>query len=78
MKIRYTVTAIPKERGQLNKIYKNVYDIGHYYDRITSQIKPREAIRLLIGKPFDETQREYIDLAKYNVLIEMETIKEEI
>ena len=33
VKVSYTVTAIPKEKGKKKKVYREVYDIGHYYGR---------------------------------------------
>ena len=70
MEINYTVTAIPKEKGKRKKIYHKVYDIGHYYGRNVPD--PAETLRLLIGVPFGNTEREYIDLMKNDVLIHLD------
>lgn len=75
MKIRYTVTVIPKAKRKRKKNFHNVYDIGHYYQRNTTEAA--EVFRLLIGDPFGETEREYIDLMKNDVLIHLEDWKGE-
>ena len=75
MRISYTVTAIPKEKGKNKKYYRGVYDIGHYYARNTPD--QHEVIRLLIGEAFGKTEREYIDLAKNDVLIHLDSNSEE-
>ena len=75
MKVSYTVTAIPKEKGKKKKIYREVYDIGHYYGRNVPD--NHETIRLLIGDPFgtETCEREYIDLFANDVLIHLEDAK---
>ena len=72
MNTKYTVKALPRETKYKEKIYKNVYDIGHFYERDMLKKEPSESIRLLIGEPFGKTEREYIDLSKYDVMIHME------
>lgn len=73
MKVSYTVTAIPKEKGKKKKVYREVYDIGHYYDRNLTEDRA-EVFRLLIGEPFGKSEREYIDLMKNDVLVHMEDV----
>lgn len=65
-----TVTAKPKDGGE-PIVYEQVYDIGHYYAR--NMGNDAETIRLLIGDPdsIERPTREYIDLYRYDVEINL-------
>ena len=70
MKIRYTVTAIPKDPVKTEKVYKDVYDIGHYYGRNVPDAC--ETLRLLLYREDGKDRHEYINLMKNDVLIHLE------
>lgn len=73
MKIRYTVTAIPKDPVKTEKVYKDVYDINHCYHRNeTKTVMNHEILRILIYSDVRIPRREIIDLTKNDVVIHLE------
>lgn len=66
-----TVTAKPRDEKGKTLVFNHVYDINHIYSRNTG--KDDQYIRLLIGDPEGESNRQYIDLFKYDVGIHLDT-----
>ena len=65
------VTAKQRDGKGENLVFVDVYDIGHFYSRNTGE--EDQHLRLLIGEPFGRTERKYIDLFKYDVIIHLDT-----
>lgn len=67
--IRLTVTAYPKKEGEKEKVYTDVYDIGHYCGNDGHGFV--HTIRLMSYRGKDKLpKRDHISLEEYNVSIE--------
>ena len=67
-----TVTAKQREKNGKELVFNHVYDVGHYYSRNTGKEKEDQVIRLLIGDPFKKSERQYIDMHKFDVTIHLD------